>query len=67
MFKSLRGFISYSPPLVGQEARLVTIAVLVLPLYIFAFIVYLLPPWQEAALPSTADTGKSPFPEWRTW
>jgi Ni/Fe-hydrogenase subunit HybB-like protein len=65
--KSLRGFISYDPPLVGQEGILITAAVLVLPLYLFAFIVYLLPPWQEAVLPSTEETGEAPFPEWRSW
>ncbi len=67
MSTSLREFISNSPPLVGQEGTLVSIAVLLLPLYIFAFIVYLLPPWQEAALPPAADTNASPFPEWRSW
>ena len=45
--KSLRGFTSYSPPLLGTEGILVATAFMILPLVIFAVLVYFLPPWQE--------------------
>jgi Ni/Fe-hydrogenase subunit HybB-like protein len=45
--KSLRGFTSYTPPLLGLEGILVSVAFMVLPFIIFAVIVYIIPPWQE--------------------
>ncbi len=45
--KSLRGFTSYSPPLLGLEGILVSAAFMILPFVILAVITYLIPPWQE--------------------
>jgi Ni/Fe-hydrogenase subunit HybB-like protein len=45
--KSLRGFISYSPPLFGLEGILVATAFMILPFIIIVVIVYFIPPWQE--------------------
>lgn len=47
MSKSLRGFTSFSPPLLGESGILVAVVLLLLPFVIFAAISYLLPPWQE--------------------
>ncbi len=47
MSKSLRGFTSYSPPLLGIEGILVAGVLMLLPFVILAVITYLLPPWQE--------------------
>jgi predicted membrane protein len=47
--KSFRGFNEYTPPLLGEEGILVGVAVLLLPLLIFAVFVYLLPPWEKEA------------------
>ena len=50
--KSLRGFISYSPPLLGIDGIIVATVFMILPLVIFTVLVYLLPPWQkEVKLP----------------
>ncbi len=45
--KSLRGFTSYSPPLLGLEGILVSAAFMILPFVILAVITYVIPPWQE--------------------
>ncbi|MFQ6121436.1 MAG: NrfD/PsrC family molybdoenzyme membrane anchor subunit [Dehalococcoidales bacterium] len=45
--KSLRGFTSYTPPLLGLNGIIVVIVLLLMPLVIFAVLVYLIPPWQE--------------------
>ncbi len=45
--KSLRGFTSYSPPLLGMEGILVAAMFVILPLVLCAVLVYLLPPWEE--------------------
>ena len=45
--KSLRGFINYSPSLLGVDGILVTTILMVLPFVILAIICYLIPPWQE--------------------
>ncbi len=47
MSKSLRGFISYSPPLFGLDGVLVATVLMALPFVILAGISYLIPPWQE--------------------
>ena len=47
MSKSLRGFTSYSPPLLGIEGILVAGVLMLLPFIIFAVIAYMIPPWQE--------------------
>jgi len=49
--KSLRGFTSYSPPLLGIEGIAVAAVLMILPLVIFAVLVYLFPPWQEEVKP----------------
>lgn len=43
--KSFRGFTDYVPPLLGEAGILVAVAVLILPLVIFAVFVYMVPPW----------------------
>jgi Ni/Fe-hydrogenase subunit HybB-like protein len=45
--KSLRGFTSYSPPLLGLEGLIVATAFMILPFLILSVLIYLLPPWQE--------------------
>ncbi len=45
--KSLRGFASYSPSLLGIEGILVATVLMILPFVILALLIYLLPPWQE--------------------
>ncbi len=49
--KSLRGFISYSPTLLGEGGILVASGLMLLPFLVFAVLVYLLPPWQEEVKP----------------
>ncbi|MBI2979908.1 MAG: polysulfide reductase NrfD [Chloroflexi bacterium] len=46
MSKSLRGFISYTPPLFGLNGLLTASVLLTLPFLILTLITYLLPPWQ---------------------
>ncbi len=46
--KSLRGFLTYDPPLLGREGILMAGGILVLPLVIFAVLVYFIPPWLQA-------------------
>jgi predicted membrane protein len=65
--KSLRGFLSYEPTLGGHEGILAAFVILMLPLELFAIIVYFLPPWGEPAVPSPAETPAAPYPEWRAW
>jgi len=45
--KSLRGLTSYTPPLLGGSGILVAATVLLLPLVLFAVLIYLLPPWKK--------------------
>ena len=45
--KSLRGLTSYTPPLLGESGILVAATVLLLPLVLFAVLIYLLPPWKK--------------------
>jgi Ni/Fe-hydrogenase subunit HybB-like protein len=49
--KSLRGFLSYSPSLLGEGGILLSIALILLPFVILTVLVYLLPPWQEEIKP----------------
>lgn len=49
MSKSLRGFTSFTPPLLGLNGILVAAALMALPFIILAVILYLIPPWQEEA------------------
>ncbi len=45
--KSLSGFGTYVPPLLGKEGLLTAGAIMALPFVIFAVITYFLPPWPE--------------------
>ena len=45
--KSFRGFTEYTPPLLGVEGILMGVAMLLLPIILFAALLYLLPPWAE--------------------
>ena len=45
--KSLRGFTSYSPPLLGIDGIIVATVFMILPFVIVAVLIYLLPPWEE--------------------
>ncbi len=45
--KSLRGFTSYSPSLLGEGGILVATGLMLLPFVILTVIVYLVPPWEE--------------------
>jgi Ni/Fe-hydrogenase subunit HybB-like protein len=45
--KSLRGFTSYSPPLLGIDGIVVSTVLMVIPFIILAVLTYLLPPWEE--------------------
>jgi Ni/Fe-hydrogenase subunit HybB-like protein len=47
--KSLRGFTEYMPPFLGEAGILVALIIMLLPIIIFAALVYLLPPWAEEA------------------
>ncbi len=49
--KSLRGFTSYSPPLLGVEGVLVSAALVAAPFVFFFVLIRLLPPWEEVAPP----------------
>ncbi|MBI2917428.1 MAG: polysulfide reductase NrfD [Chloroflexi bacterium] len=52
--KSLRGFLTYNPPLMGREGVLVAAALMVLPLVLFATLVYFIPPWRQAGVTKEA-------------
>jgi len=45
--KSLRGFTSYSPPLLGIDGIIVATVFMILPFVIVAVLIYLFPPWEE--------------------
>ena len=45
--KSLRGFTSYSPPLLGIDGIIVATVFMILTFVIVAVLIYLLPPWEE--------------------
>ncbi|MDP2729475.1 MAG: NrfD/PsrC family molybdoenzyme membrane anchor subunit [Dehalococcoidales bacterium] len=47
MSKSLRGFSSYTPPLLGLNGLIMAALLMGLPFIILAAIIYLIPPWQE--------------------
>lgn len=47
--KSLRGFLSYNPPLLGIDGIIVATGFMILPFVIVAVLIYLLPPWEEEA------------------
>ena len=44
--KSLRGFTTYTPPLMGQSSIATGAVMMILPFVILAVILYLLPPWE---------------------
>ncbi|MBI2865955.1 MAG: polysulfide reductase NrfD [Chloroflexi bacterium] len=43
--KSLRGLLTYNPPLMGREGVLAAAGVMMLPLIVFALLLYIVPPW----------------------
>ncbi len=45
--KSLSGFTSYTPPLLGEAGIVVAAVIVLLPFLIFAVLSHLIPPWQE--------------------
>ncbi len=47
MSKSLRGFISFDPPLFGIDGIVAATLFMILPFIILAVIIYFIPPWQE--------------------
>ncbi len=53
--KSLRGLLSYAPPIGGREGVLAALVLLLVPFYIFAFLVKLFPPWQHEAGEEAAE------------
>lgn len=57
--KSLRGFSSYTPPLLGENGILMAAAILMLPFVIFAVITYFIPPWKEGTETISEDKGLS--------
>ncbi len=58
--KSLRGFTSYSPPLLGVEGIVVATLFMILPFIILAMLAYFLPPWPE-------EFGKETVPRKFSW
>ena len=50
--KSFKGFMSYTPPLMGKGGILESLGLMMLPFAILAIIAYLIPPWQEKVEPS---------------
>ncbi len=50
--KSLRGFTSYTPPLLGLTGVVTAAALFLLPFVILAVIVHWLPPWSQETLPA---------------
>lgn len=53
MSKSLRGFVSYTPPIFGLSGILVSTIIMALPFVILVLAIQLLPPWlQEAKQPT---------------
>ncbi len=58
--KSLRGFTSYSPSLLGVDGILVATGLMILPFIIFAIMVYFIPPWQEEFQRETVKRRLSP-------
>ncbi len=45
--KSLRGFTTYTPPLLGTDGIIAATVLMLLPFVILTAIIYLIPPWQE--------------------
>jgi hypothetical protein len=58
--KSLRGFVTYTPPLGGREGVAAAVLFLMLPLYIFSVIVSIIPPWDR---PKLEDVMSEPEPD----
>lgn len=55
--KSLRGFLTYAPTLLGREGILVALAILALPLVLLAVLTRILNPWvEEAVAEEVAET-----------
>ena len=71
--KSLRGLLTYNPPIFGPEGIVTAMAVLALPFAIFAVMSYFTRPWVDTVLtPVTAEGPGAAPPEgpratWRGW
>ena len=50
--KSLRGFSSYVPPILGINGIIFAAVIMALPFVILAVLMYLIPPWQEEPRPA---------------
>ncbi len=61
--KSLRGFLSYNPPIFGQEGLLTAGAALALPFAIFIVFAYFTRPWLDTVLAPATAGGPSLAPE----
>lgn len=53
--KSLRGFLSYTPPFYGQEGILTAMIIMALPLIIFTVMVYFTRPWLDTVVAVTGE------------
>ena len=71
--KSLRGLLTYSPPIFGQEGIVTAMAVLALPFAVFAVMAYFTRPWLDTVLTPVPAEGPGPsLPEapraaWHGW
>jgi len=62
--KSLRGLLTYNPPIFGQEGIVTAMAVLALPFAVFAVMAYFTRPWLDTVLTPVPAEGSGPsFPE----
>lgn len=59
--KSLRGFTSYTPPLLGVEGILVSVALVLAPFVFFVVLIKLLPPWEEVASVAAPEPRRMSF------
>ncbi len=65
--KSLRGFITYSPPLFGISGIIAAAVFMIMPFVILAVLIYLIPPWQdEIKVPERKGLGFEANLKWKT-
>ncbi len=60
--KSLRGLLTYNPPIFGPEGIVTAMAVLALPFAVFAVMAYFTRPWLDTVLTPVAAEGPPPAP-----
>jgi len=53
--KSLRGLTAYKMELTGVEGLLTAVALLIIPFFILALLIKILPPWDKAAAPASSE------------